>query len=294
MEEKDRMIFGLNQSRGPELEQLRGMTALVTGASGGIGRHIARRLAKDGMNVVVSGRREDVLAELVVELRGQGVSAEAVAADLGDLSQVDPLIERSEAALGEIDVLVNNAGVETVGAFTAYSREQLTSMIDVNLTAPALLTHRVVPGMLERERGHVVFISSLAGKVGPAYNEPYAATKAGLIGLNQSLRAEYRHAPIGFSVVCPGFVAGDGMYQRMVDEGIGSNRLLGETTTDKVADRVVEAIRRDRPEIIESGSPVRPMLAISQIAPRLAEWLVERLGGTEIFRRAAAARGRIG
>jgi short-subunit dehydrogenase len=288
------MIFGLNQSRGPELEQLRGRTALVTGASGGIGRHIARRLAKDGMNVVVSGRREDVLAELVVELRGQGVSAEAVAADLGDLSQVDPLIERSEAAFGEIDVLVNNAGVETVSAFTAYSREQLTSMIDVNLTAPALLTHRVVPGMLERERGHVVFISSLAGKVGPAYNEPYAATKAGLIGLNQSLRAEYRHAPIGFSVVCPGFVAGDGMYQRMVDEGIGSNRLLGETTTDKVADRVVEAICRDRPEIIESGSPVRPMLAISQIAPRLAEWLVERLGGTEIFRRAAAARGRIG
>lgn len=276
------------------MEQLRGRTALVTGASGGIGRQIARRLAKDGMNVIVSGRREEVLAEVVAELRDQGVSSEAVPADLGDLSQVDPLIERSEAALGEIDVLVNNAGVETVGAFTAYSREQLTSMVDVNLTVPLLLTHRVVPGMLERGRGHVVFISSLGGKVGPAYNEPYAATKAGLVGLNQSLRAEYRNAPIGFSVVCPGFVAGDGMYQRMVDEGISSNRLLGETTTDKVADRVVEAIRHDRPEIVESGSPIRPMLAISQISPRLAEWLVERFGGTEIFRRVAASRGRLG
>jgi short-subunit dehydrogenase len=276
------------------MEQLRGRTALVTGASGGIGRQIAHRLAKDGMNVIVSGRREAVLADLVAELRGQGVSSEAVPADLGDLGQVDPLIERSEAAMGEIDVLVNNAGLETVGAFTAYSREELTSIVDVNLTAPLLLTHRVVPGMLERQRGHVVFISSLAGKAGPAYNEPYAATKAGLIGLTQSLRAEYRHAPIGFSVICPGFVAGDGMYQRLVDEGVRSNRLIGETTTDKVADRVVEAIRRDRPEIIESGTPLRPILAIGQLSPRLAERLAEWFGSTEIHRRAAASRGRIG
>lgn len=276
------------------MKQLRGRTALVTGASGGIGRTIALRLARDGMNVVASGRREGALAEVVAELRGLGVKAEAIPADLGDLSQVDPLIERSEAALGEVDVLVNNAGVETVGAFTVYSPEQLTSMVDVNLTAPMLLTHRVVPGMLARGRGHVVFISSLAGKLGPAYNEPYAATKAGLIGLNQSLRAEYSQAPIGFSVVCPGFTAGDGMYQRMVEEGVSSNRLIGETTTDKVADCVVEAILGDRPEIIESGSPVRPMLALGQLAPRLAERLMERLGGTEIFRHVAESRGRIG
>lgn len=275
------------------MKQLRGRTALVTGASGGIGRQIARHLAGEGMNVVVSGRREDALAEVVAELRGSSVKAEAVPADLNDLGQLDPLVERSEAALGPIDLLVNNAGVETVGAFTAYSREQLTAMIDVNLTVPMLLTHRVVPGMLERGHGHVVFISSLAGKVGPAYNEPYAATKAGLIGLNQSLRAEYSKAPIGFSVVCPGFVAGDGMYQRMVEEGVSSNRMLGETTLEKIADCVVDAILRDRPEVVESGSPVRPLLAAGQIFPRLSERLVERFGGTEIFRRAAAARGRL-
>ncbi len=275
------------------MEQLRGRTALVTGASGGIGRQIARRLADEGVNVVVSGRREDVLADVVTELRGRGVESEAVPADLCDLSQVDPLIERSEAVFGGLDVLVNNAGVETVGAFTAYSREQLTSMVDVNLTAPMLLTHRVVPAMLARGRGHVVFISSLGGKIGPAYNEPYGATKAGLIGLNQALRAEYRHAPIGFSVICPGFTTGDGMYQRMVDEGVSSNRLIGETTTEKVAGRVVDAIRRDRPELIESGSPIRPMLAIGQLSPRFAEWLTERSGGTAIFRRAAASRGRL-
>jgi short-subunit dehydrogenase len=276
------------------MEQLSGRTALVTGATGGIGRHIARRLAGEGMNAILSGRREDVLAEVVAELREVGVRAEAVPADLADLGQVDPLIERAEAALGPIDLLVNNAGIETTAAFTSYSREELTTMVAVNLTAPMLLTHRVVPGMLERGLGHVVFISSLAGKVGPAYNEPYAATKAGLVGLNQSLRAEYRHAPVGFSVVCPGFTAGDGMYQRMTEEGVSSNRLLGETTVDKVAGAVVEAIRHDRAEIIESGSPVRPLLALSQVAPGTVERLTERTGATELFRRTAEARGRLG
>ncbi len=276
------------------MEELRGRTALVTGASGAIGRKIARRLAGEGANVVVSGRREEALAEAVGELRELGIEAESVVADLGDLSQIDPLVERCEAALGPVDVLVNNAGIETVGSFTLYSREELTSTVDVNLTAPLLLTHRLVPGMLERRRGHVVFVSSLAGKIGPAYSEAYAATKAGLVGLNQSLRAEYRHAPIGFSVVCPGFVAGEGMFQRMVEEGARSNPLLGETPIDRVAERVVEAIRRDRPETIESGAPIRPLLALGQVSPRLSEWLVERFGGTEIFRRVAASRDRLG
>jgi short-subunit dehydrogenase len=191
-------------------------------------------------------------------------------------------------------VLINNAGVELTAAFTMATRDELTSMVDLNLTVPMLLTHRVVPGMLERGRGHVVFISSMAGKVGPAYSEPYAATKAGLIGLTQSLRGEYRDAPVGFSVVCPGFVAGDGMYQRMADQGIRSNRIIGHTTTEKVADRVVRAIRQDRPEVIESGGPVRPILALGQLAPRLVERMLSQAGTHEWFRRVAAERDRLG
>ena len=274
------------------MKDLKGRTALVTGASGGLGTHIARGLAREGMNVVVSGRREDALAAVANELSGLGVEARAVPADLSDLSQIDPLIERSEAALGPIDLLVNNAGIETTGAFTSYTREELTSTVDVNLTAPLLLTHRLVPGMLSRGHGHVVFISSAAGKLGPAYSEPYAATKAALVGLTQSLRAEYLNAPVGFSVVCPGFIAGDGMYQRMVDQGFKSNRLLGETSTEKVTDRVIDAIRRDQPEVIETGAPIRPLLALSQLTPGLVERLAPRFGITELFRRVAASRGR--
>src|SRR6185312_11052076 len=196
-------------------------------------------------------------------------------------------------ALGPIDVLINNAGVESVGAFTSYTREELTSMIDVNLSAPLLLTHRVTPGMLERGRGHVVFISSMAGKVGPAFNEPYAAAKAGLIGLTQSLRAEYLNAPVGFSVICPGFVAGDGMYERMLREGHRSNRLMGETSTEKIAEAVLRAIHEDRAETLESGTPVRPMLALAQVTPGLVERVAPRFGLTEIFRKVAVARGRV-
>lgn len=275
------------------MEQLKGRAALVTGASGGIGREIARALAREGANLAVSGRREDVLESLATELKGLGVQAHAFPADLSDLGQVDSLVERCEAALGSIDVLVNNAGVEQVAAFTAYTREELVSMVELNLTAPLLLTHRVVPGMLARGRGHVVFIASLAGKLGPPYNEPYAATKAALVGLTQSLRSEYLHRPVGFSVVSPGFVAGDGMYQRMVDDGFRSNRMMGETTTEKVAQRVVEAIRDDRAELVESGAPIRPMLAVNQLAPRLIERAAPRFGVTEFFRRVAAHRGRL-
>jgi short-subunit dehydrogenase len=276
------------------MKELRGRTALVTGASGGLGTHIARRLAREGMDVAVSGRREDALQQLASGLRELGVRAAAVPADLADLDQVDCLIDGVQAQLGPIDVLVNNAGVESVGAFTSYAREELTSMVDVNLTAPLLLTHRLTPGMLERGSGHVVFIASVAGKVGPAFNEPYAATKAGLIGLTQSLRAEYLHAPVGFSVVCPGFVAGDGMYARMAADGHHSNRMMGETSTEKVADAVVRAIREDRAEMIESGGPLRPLLALAQLSPGLVERVAPRFGVTDLFRRVAVSRGRGG
>jgi short-subunit dehydrogenase len=274
------------------MKTLQGRTALVTGASGGLGTHLARRLAREGMNVAVSGRREDALETVAAELSKLGVKTVAVAADLSDLKATDPLVERVEAALGPIDVLVNNAGVESIGAFTSYTREELTSSVDVNLTAPLLLTHRLTPGMLQRGRGHVVFIASVAGKVGPAFSEPYAATKAGLIGLTQSLRAEYLNAPVGFSVICPGFIAGDGMYARMVKDGHSSNRMLGETTTEKISDALVRAIREDCAEIIESGAPLRPMLALGQLAPGLVERVAPKFGITEMFRKVAVSRGR--
>lgn len=273
------------------MEQLTGSNALVTGASGGIGAEIARRLAGQGINLVLTGRREDALQRVAAEASERGVRCVTITADLANRQQVRSLLSDAEERLGPIDVLVNNAGLERVGVFTSASEQELAEMIDVNLTAPMLLTHAALPGMLQRGRGHVVFISSIAGKVGPAYNEPYAASKAGLIALTQSLRAEYAGKPVGFSVICPGFTAGEGMYQRMADDGHKSNRLMGETTTGKVAEAVIKAIKRDVGEILESGAPIRPMLALAQIAPGMVERVAPRFGVTEIFQRVAESRG---
>lgn len=274
------------------MEQLAGSNALVTGASGGIGAEITRRLAGRGMNLVLTGRREDALDRLAAEAGDRGVRCVTVPADLADREQVKGLLEKAQSALGPIDVLVNNAGIESIGAFTSSSEHELAQMIEVNLTVPMLLTRAALPGMLERGKGHVVFISSLAGKVGPAYNEPYAASKAGLVALTQSLRAEYAGSPVGFSVICPGFTRGEGMYQRMADDGHTSNRLVGETSTAKVADAVVRAIRDDVGEIVESGAPIRPMLALAQIAPGVVERFAPRFGVNQMFARVAEARGR--
>jgi short-subunit dehydrogenase len=274
------------------MKDLRGRNALVTGASGGLGTHIARRLAREGMNVAVSGRREDALTLIAKELSGLGVKSEAVPADLADLDQIGSLVGRSEDRLGPIDLLVNNAGIEITSSFTGYAVGELRTVVDVNLTAPLLLTRLLTPGMLERGRGHVVFISSAAGKVGTAYQEPYSATKAGLVALTQSLRAEYLASEVGFSVVCPGFIAGDGMYQRMLESGFKSNRLMGETTVAKVTDKVIAAIVRDLPEVIETGAPIRPALALGQLAPRAVERIAPKFGVTELFGRVAAERGR--
>ncbi len=274
------------------MRKLQGANALVTGASGGIGAHIVRALAAEGVNIVASGRREEALAEVVALARQAGVRAELVVAELADADEAGSLIERSERVLGPIDVLVNNAGVEIAAAYAKYTPEEMTSTVNLNLTAPMLLTHAVLPGMQQRGRGHVVFISSVAGMIPPAYQAPYAATKAGLIALTQSLRAEYLNTTIGFSVVCPGFVAGDGMYQRMADQGLTSNRLMGTTSTERIASAVTTAIRRNRSVLIDSGAPVRPVLALGALAPTIIERAVPRTGLTEMMRRHAASEDR--
>ncbi|TMM09229.1 MAG: SDR family NAD(P)-dependent oxidoreductase [Actinobacteria bacterium] len=239
-----------------------------------------------------TGRREEALNAVVTELRSLGIRAEVLTVDLNDLAQAEGLIERAERALGPVDVLVNNAGVEYCSAFDQAPRNELLETVSVNLTAPMLLTHAALPGMLDRGRGHVVFMASAAGKIGPAFEAPYGATKAGLIALTQGLRQEFRKRPVSFSVVTPGFVAGDGMYQRMVEDGVRSNRLIGSTTIERIANDVLNAIRRDLPEVVDTGAPVRPVLALSQLAPRTTERLVARIGLDKMFERTAELRGR--
>lgn len=272
------------------MKELTAKTALVTGASGGIGRAICLALADAGAAVVASGRQTGPLYELVNDLHTKTVRAHAIAVDLAEPAGANALIERAERDFGPVDVLVNNAGVEQPAAFTDITPDGIRAMVEVNLTAAMLLTHRVLPGMLDRGRGHIVFVSSGLAKMGSAYQAPYSATKAALIALTHALRAEYRHTRVGFSVVCPGLVTGAGMYQRMLDDGFSANPMLGTTTTTRVARKVVAAVRHDRPEVHATGGPVRPLAAALQLSPRLTEIITTRTGMNDLFRRVAASR----
>jgi short-subunit dehydrogenase len=275
------------------MDTLTGATALVTGASGGIGSHLATALTQGGARVVLSARSVAALEALSARLRDSGAEVAVVPADLTEPREVDGLVARAEAALGPLDVLINNAGVEITASYTALAPDELRGMTALNLAAPMVLTRQALPGMLARGRGHVVNIASIAGKGPTAYDVPYAATKAGLIGLTRSLRSEYRDTPVGFSAICPGFVEHEGMYARMRALGLKAPRALTAVPLADVAAAVLTAIEQDRPEIIVTRRPLRPLAVAGEIRPELLERAAATIGATRFMRSVAKRQGRL-
>jgi short-subunit dehydrogenase len=274
------------------MRELRGANALVTGAAGGLGHYIARALAAEGVNLVLSDVPEAPPEDLVEELRPRGVRVEVETADLADREQAESLVERAEEALGPIDVLVNNAGLEFGGAFLANTIDELESITDVNLLAVMILTHDALPGMLERGRGHVVNIASLAGKCPPPNLVSYAATKHAVVGLTHSLRAELRDSPVGFSAICPAFVGRVGMYGRLEDHVPDPPAILGPVPPERVGEAVVDAIREDRAEMIVGSRALRPFALLYATAPKLVTRLINNRRSREFSEAFARARGR--
>src|SRR3954454_1244290 len=255
-----------------------GRNAKSTAGAALLGGRLVCVLAAEGARVVLSGRNEAALSALAQELGGRALVA--------DLARRDD-VHRLAREAGEVDILVNNAGIELTKRYVDMTDDDLDRMVAVNLTAPMLLTRDLLGGMLARGRGHVVFIASMSGKVGVSCNEPYAATKAGLIGLTRSLRAEFRDAPVGFSVVSPGFIAATGMWNRMDER---APLLAGEAKPEKVAAATIRAIEKDLPDVTVNGTPVGPMLAFGQLAPRTFERFSRRFGVDEWMEREVEAR----
>jgi short-subunit dehydrogenase len=274
------------------VKDLRGKNALLTGAGGGLGPFIARSLAVEGVNLALSDLPSVDLEPLIRELRKNGVSAESVPADLTDLAGLEALVESAEAVVGPIDVLVNNAGIELIGAYTAHTRDELSAITTLNLLAPMELIRVVLPGMTSRGRGHVVNIASIAGKAPMAYFSSYNATKYGLVGLTQSLRFEYGDEPIGFSAICPGFIHSVGMLGRVEDE-VDVPDSIGTMPAEAVGAAVVRAIVENKPEVIVTKRPIRPIILLAAVAPRWAIRLAERIKAGELARDYAAKRGRL-
>lgn len=220
--------------------QISGRTALLTGATGGLGRAIAGGLAGAGAALVLSGRREEDLLALAESLPGE--DHRIVAADLAE----DGEAERLAAAAAGVDILVANAGLPGAGWLAEFTADEVKRALRVNLEAPMLLAQALFPEMLERGAGHLVFISSLSGKSASPRTSVYNATKFGLRGFALGLRTDLAPRGIGVSLVSPGFVREAGMF---ADAGGKTPPGLGTTTPAAVAAAVNKAITADKVEI---------------------------------------------
>jgi short-subunit dehydrogenase len=237
-----------------------GRAGLLTGASAGLGPVIAHRLHREGVRLVLSARSRDRLDQLARELVGSRV----LPADLS----VSGEPERLAAAAGDVDILVAGAGLPASGPLTDFSVEHLDRALAVNLRAPVVLARLLLPGMIRRGRGHLVLIASLAGRVPAAKASVYDATKFGLRGFGHALRAELRGTGVGVSIVSPTFVRDAGMWA-----DAGGHAPIAEVTPGQVAEAVLRAIRRDRPEIAVAPAPVRWGSRLVAAAPELVSSL---------------------
>ena len=183
---------------------LSGKTALVTGASGGIGEAIARALHARGAAVAVSGTRREVLDRLVGEL---GERTHALPCNLSETAAVEALVPAAEEALGQLDILVNNAGITRDNIFVRLSDEAWNEVIAVDLTAGFRLARAAVRGMMRRRAGRIIGITSVVGVTGNAGQGNYAAAKAGMIGMSKALAHEVAARGVTVNCVAPGFVA---------------------------------------------------------------------------------------
>ena len=270
-----------------------GMTALVTGASRGMGVHIVRALAARKLNLVLAARSQAGLEAVAAAVRAEtGVRVLCVAADMAKEAELQALLDAAQGEFGGIDVLVNNAGLESACRYDQTDAAELRQMIEVNLLAPMLLSRLLLPGMLARGRGHIVNIASVAGLIGTAYEEPYNASKFGLVGFTRGLRLTAQDGgwPVSASVICPGVMSGVGMFADMERQhAVTAPKLVGTVPAERLGPAVVEAIEKDLPDaILMKGTP-RMNVALSVLAPRFFEKLAGWLNLAGAFRTAAKA-----
>jgi short-subunit dehydrogenase len=243
---------------------------LLTGATGGIGQAIARAFASRGASLTLTGRRAEVLEPLAQELGGR-----AIVCDLGRREDVQRLIGEA----GAVDVLVANAALPASGLLTELSQEEIDRMLEVNLRAPITLARALAPGMVARRRGHLVFVSSLAGKTASPASSVYSATKFGLRGFALGLRVDLRQYGVGVSTILPGFIREAGMF---AEASVRLPRGVGTRSPADVGDAVIGAVQRNRAEVDVAPLGLRFGASFASVAPEFAAAVSRRLGSEKI------------
>jgi short-subunit dehydrogenase len=248
----------------------KGHTALVTGASRGIGTLIARAIASEGGHVVLTSRSAADLQAVTSELAAAGADVSFIPADLTQPGAAERLAQTIEQQHGGIDLLVNNAGGDPLREFHTMTIDENLRTLQLNLVAPVALTHAVLPGMLHRGRGHIVNISAMAGRVSFPYTEVYAAAKDGVIGFTRVLRSDYSPRGVSASVLILGAIRDAGQGQRMLDEsGMKASGFMAPA--ESVARALVKAVKKDRAELVVMPGPGRLIRAIMATSPGWAQ-----------------------
>lgn len=258
--------------------EISGKTALVTGATGGLGRAIAQALADHGGRIVASSRKAEELDALIEALPGHGHTT--VVSDLA----VPGAATRVIAEAGEIDILVANAGLPGTGYLDSFSAEQIERAVRVNLESPMLQAHALLPTLLAKGSGHLVFIASISGVVASPCASVYNGTKFGLRGFALGLRQDLRGTGVGASVVLPGAIRDAGIF---ADSGAAPPPGLGTATPEEVAEAVIRSIEKNRREVMVAPRRQRVASRLGTYAPGA----VERLSATAKQTAEAIARG---
>lgn len=245
--------------------QIKGSTVLLTGATGGIGHAIARALHAEGAQLLLTGRRSEVLAGLASE-----TDAQVIAADLSDRAALTALI----AAAGTADIVIANAGLPGSGPLFDFEQDEIDRCLEVNLRAPMALCWGLAPAMVQRGHGHFTFISSLSGMAAAAGSSIYSATKFGLRGFAHGARQDLHGTGVGVSVVLPGFISDAGMF---AESGTTLPKGVRTSTPEHVARAVVRSIVKDKGEIVVAPTEMHVSALLATVAPSVAAAISRRL-----------------
>jgi short-subunit dehydrogenase len=264
------------------MRELRGKTALVTGAASGIGRAIAARLAAEGVHLFLVDINEVGLANVIAELQRGGVDVIGRRCDVAEPREISATVAEILSRCGGVDILVNNAGITYYGRTERMSADHWDKLLRVNLLSHIQFTRELLPSLLARPEAHVLNVCSMFGLVGMPKLAAYTTTKFAMVGFSDALRAEYGRNGLGVTALCPGFV----------DTNLFASAPLGEsqkkpkippaifcTTPEKVARAAVKAIRRDRRMVVISPW-AKVLTATKRFVPGLMDF-VFHLGRTK-------------
>jgi short-subunit dehydrogenase len=257
------------------MRQIKGKWALVTGAASGIGRAIARELAREGANLFLIDINEPGLASVVEEVRDAGVEAFGRVCDVSNPREVTAAVAEILSRWGGVDILVNNAGITYYGKTERMSAEHWDRLMRVNLLSQIQFTRELLPSLLTRPEAHVLNVCSILGLVGMPKVTAYCTSKFAMVGFSESLRNEFGRQGLGVTALCPGFVSTNLFTNAPLEEKVEEHKTPPKmicTTPERVARAAVKAIYRNRRLVT-----VEPFAKFMYVLKRFTPWLLDLL-----------------